>query len=45
MKFDDLSAEQRMAARFIADMFREWKAQQQGDATDCHYDVKERAGA
>lgn len=45
MKFDDLSAEQRMAARFIADMFREWKAQQQGDATDGHGDGKERAGA
>lgn len=45
MKFDDLSAEQRMAARFIADMFREWKAQQQGDATDGDDDGKERSGA
>lgn len=33
MAWEDLDAEQRMAARFIADMFREWEAQQ-GEATD-----------
>ena len=33
VEWKDLSAEQRMAARFVADMFREWKAQQE-EATD-----------
>lgn len=33
VRYEDLTPEQRVAARFIADMFREWRdAQEGGDA-------------